>query len=120
MESFPTLFGDWAIALWTDSIPGHPRAVVPARNRFKSRNLRLLYAQLNAFDPQNFPRPYPVVPRVLGFGLSIESSMLPGTMEFFQLTSSSSDPAVGLRFARPDGQVFAETLKPQLGVFRLP
>ena len=120
MESFPALFGDWAIALWTDSIPGHPRAAVPARNRFKSRNLRQLYARLNAVDPQNFAREYPLVPRVLGFGLSVESSMLPGTMEFFRLMSSTSDPAVGLRFARPDGQVFTETLKPQLGIFRLP
>jgi hypothetical protein len=119
-EPFTALFGDWAIALWTDSIPGHPRTAVPARNRFKSRNLRQLFAGLNAANPQNFPRRYPLVPRTLGFGSTVESSMLPGTMEFFQLGSSTSDPAVGLRFARPDGQVFADALKPQLGVFRLP
>lgn len=119
-ESFPVLFGDWAIALWTDSIPGHPRTSVPARNRFKSRNLRQIYARLNTVAPTEFPRIYPLVPRSLGFGSSIESSMLPGTMEYFLLMSSGSDPAVGLRFARPDGQVFTEALKPQLGVFRLP
>jgi hypothetical protein len=119
-ESFPVLFGDWALALWTDSIPGHPRTSVPARNRFKSRNLRVIYARLNTVAPQEFPRVYPLVLRPLTFGSSVESSILPGTMEYFQLMSSSSDPAVGVRFARPDGQVFVDALKAQLGVFRLP
>jgi hypothetical protein len=119
-EPFPVLFGDWAIALWTDSIPGHPRTSVPARNRFKSRNLRQIYAGLNAVAPTRFPRVYPLIPRALAFGSTIQSSILPGTMEHFLFTSPASDPEVSFRFARPDGQVFAETLKPQLGVFRLP
>jgi hypothetical protein len=119
-EPFPVLFGDWAFALWTDSIPNHPRTSVPERNRFKSRNLRQIFARLNAIAPSDFPRVYPLELRPLPFGSSVQSSMLPGTMEFFQLSVTSSDPAVGLRFARPDGQVFSEALKPQLGVFRLP
>ena len=119
-ESFPGLFGDWSIALWTDSLPGHPRTSVPARNRFKSRNLRQIYARLNAIAPQQFPRPYPLVPELRGFGSSVESSMLPGTMEFYEMLSSGADPAVGFRFARPDEQVFGDALKAQLGVFRLP
>ena len=119
-EPFPTLFGDWAIALWTDSIPGHPRSSVPPRNRFKSRNLRQIYHRLNSIAPTQFPRVYPLVPRSLAFGSGAESSMYPGTMEHFIVTTSGSDPAVGFRFARPDGQVFADALKAQLGVFRLP
>jgi hypothetical protein len=119
-ESFPVLFGDWALALWTDSIPGHPRTSVPARNRYKSRNLRQIYARLNAIAPQSFPRVYPLVPRPLGFAASVQSSMYPGTMEYFETTALVSDPSIGLRFARPDGQVFTASLRPQLGLFRLP
>ncbi|HJU70121.1 MAG TPA: hypothetical protein VJ650_17935 [Gemmatimonadaceae bacterium] len=119
-ESFPVLFGDWALSLWTDSIPGHPRTSVPARNRYKSRNLRQIYARLNAIAPQVFPRVYPLVPRSLGFGGSIQSSMYPGTMEYFETTSLVSDPSIGFRFARPDDQVFAASLRAQLGLFRLP
>jgi hypothetical protein len=119
-ESFPVLFGDWALALWTDSIPGHPRTSVPVRNRFKSRNLRVIYARLNAVAPQEFPRVYPLVLQPLAFGSSVERSMLPGTMDYFQSMSSNGDPAVGFRFARSTGQVFADALKAQLGVFRLP
>lgn len=119
-ESFPVLFGDWALALWTDSIPGHPRTSVPARNRFKSRNLRVIYARLNTIAPQNFPRVYPLVPRQIGFGSTVESSMYPGSMEYFTVVSPSSDPSVGFRFVRSTGQVFADALKAQLGLFRLP
>jgi hypothetical protein len=120
-ESFPVLFGDWALALWTDSIPGHPRASVPERNRFKSRNLRMIYARLNAIAPAQFPRVYPLVPRHIGLlGSSVESSMYPGTMEYLDALSSDSDPAIGFRFARPDGQTFVAALRAQLGVFRLP
>ncbi|HJR65257.1 MAG TPA: hypothetical protein VJ802_02425 [Gemmatimonadaceae bacterium] len=118
-ESFPVLFGDWAIALWTDSIPDHPRTSVPERNRYKSRNLRRIYARLNEIAASQFPRVYPLVPRPLGAGTGVESSMYPGTMEYF-LTQAPADPAVGFRFARPDGQVFSSTLRPQLGLFRLP
>ena len=118
-ESFPVLFGDWALALWTDSIPGHPRASVPPRNRYKSRNLRKIYARLNEIAPAQFPRVYPLVPRTLAAGASLESSMYPGTMEYF-LTQAPADPAIGFRFARPEGQIFSAALKAQLGLFRLP
>jgi hypothetical protein len=90
------------------------------RNRFKSRNLRVIYARLNTIAPQEFPRVYPLVLRPLAFASSVQSSMYPGTMEHFQLMASGTDPAVGLRFVRPDGLVFADALKAQLGVFRLP
>ena len=119
-ESFPVLFGDWALALWTDSIPDHPRTSVPARNRFKSRNLRVIYARLNTIAPQNFPRVYPLVPRGIGFGSTVESSMYPGSMEYFTVVTPSNDPSVGFRFVRSTGVVFADALKAQLGLFRLP
>ena len=124
-ESFPALFGDWSIALWTDSIVGHPRASVPARNRFKGLNpratsLRRIYARLNEISPGDFPRAYPLVPRPLAFASSVESSMYPGAMEHFQLDASPTDPAVGIRFTRPDAQTFADALKAQVGLFRLP
>lgn len=119
-ESFPVLFGDWALALWTDSIPGHPRTSVPARNRYKSRNLRQIYARLNFIAPQVFPRVYPLVPRGLAFGASVQSSMYPGSMEYFETTSLATDPSIGFRFARPEGLVFGAPLRAQLGLFRLP
>jgi hypothetical protein len=119
-ESFGTLFGDFALALWTDSVPGHPRSSVPVRNRFKSRNLRQIYARLNTVAPQQFPRVYPLVPRPLPFGTTLQSSMYPGAMEYFLSLSQTSDPGVGFRFTRENGSAIATALRPQLGVFRMP
>ena len=60
-EPFANLFGDFSLALWTDSIPGIPRSAIPARNRFQSRNLRQIYQRLFDTNAQNplVPRPYP-------------------------------------------------------------
>jgi hypothetical protein len=119
-ESFGTLFGDFALALWTDSIPGHPRSSVPVRNRFQSRNLRQIYARLNTVAPQQFPRVYPLVPRPLPFGTTLQSSMYPGAMEYFLSASQPSDPGMGFRFTRENGSALAAALRPQLGLFRMP
>lgn len=119
-ESFGTLFGDFALALWADSIPGHPRSSVPVRNRFKSRNLRQIYARLNTVAPQQFPRVYPLVPRPLPFGTTLQSSMYAGAMEYFFSEAQASDPGLGFRFTRENGSALAAALRPQLGVFRMP
>ena len=58
-ESFPSLFGDFSVALWTDSLPGVAREAIPARYRFTSRNFREIYGRLNAVSPGGFPRTYP-------------------------------------------------------------
>lgn len=119
-ESFPSLFGDYAISLWTDSIPGHPRTNVPRRNRFVSRNLRVLYARLHTILPSQFPREYPLVLRPLMFEQSLHSSMYPGAMEHWDAPSSGTDAVVGFRFARTSGEFFAPKLGAQVGLFRLP
>ncbi|MDQ4080693.1 MAG: hypothetical protein M3125_08030, partial [Gemmatimonadota bacterium] len=90
------------------------------RNRFKSRNLRQIYARLNTVAPQQFPRVYPLVPRALPFGTTLQSSMYAGAMEYFLSASPASDPGVGFRFTRENGSALAASLRPQLGVFRMP
>ena len=63
-ESFDALFGDFSLALYSDSIPGTPKTSIPARNRFAVRNLRRMYQRL--FDTSQgssfVPRPFPSSP----------------------------------------------------------
>lgn len=121
-ESFASLFGDFSLALWTDSLPGIPRSSIPARDRFKSRNLRQLYQRL--FDTgggsPSFPRAYPVAPVTLTTTTPMSASMVPGTMAFyiFDLTSATSD--VAIQFATPAGAAFASNLHAQVSIYRLP
>jgi hypothetical protein len=120
-ESFASLFGDFSLALWTDSLPGAPRSSIPARNRFQSRNLRQIYQRLFDTSPGNsgVPRAYPVAPVTLS-AAPMTASMVPGTMAFYilDLTGSTSDRSI--QFATPSGAPFAVNLHAQVSVYRLP
>ena len=121
-EPFASLFGDFSLALWTDSIPGIPRASIPARNRFQSRNLRQLYQRLfdTAAGSPSVPRPYPVAPTTLGTTTPVSASMVPGTMAFYILDLTGATPDVSIQFATPTGAAFANNLHAQVSVYRLP
>lgn len=121
-EPFASLFGDFSLALWTDSIPGIPRASIPSRNRFQSRNLRQIYQRLfdtNAGNP-SVPRPYPVAPAALSATAPVSASMVPGTMAFYILDVTSATPDVSIQFGTPAGAAFASSLHAQVSVYRLP
>ena len=120
-RTFPALFADFGLALYTDSLPGLPRTTAPAADRFTSRNLRQLWARLYATSAGS-----PDVPRVMPvqvFAVTADTStavLYPGTVTYFRLDTPAGAAAVSVRFAPPGGAGFAATLKPQLAVFRLP
>jgi hypothetical protein len=125
-ESFPSLFGDFGIALYADSVPGVPRTAVPERFRYKSRNLRQIFGRLNAIGQVS--RPYPIEltpgainarPQIPASG-SVTGTLRQGTMEFMNFQTASGAGAVTLRFAPLTGTAFAAGLRAQLGIFRLP
>jgi hypothetical protein len=120
-ESFASLFGDFSLALWTDSLPGVPRSSIPARDRFQTRNLRQIYQRLFDTSPGNsaVPRAYPVAPVTLT-AAPVSASMVPGTMAFYilDLTESTTDRTI--QFATPTGTPFAANLHAQVSVYRLP
>jgi hypothetical protein len=120
-QPFPALFADFGLALYTDSLPGLPRATAPAADRFTTRNLRQLWARLftTSGPSTNIPRPMPVAL----FPVTNDTStavLYPGTVTYFRLDTPASSAAVSIRFAAPGGQSFAATLNPELAVFRLP
>ena len=122
-ESFASLFGDFSLALWTDSLLGVPRESIPARDRFQSRNLRQIYQRL--FDTSggkisSLPRPYPVAPAALSTSVPVLASMVPGTMAFYILDLTGSNSNLAIEFATPAGIPFATNLHAQVSVYRLP
>jgi hypothetical protein len=121
-EPFASLFGDFSLALWTDSLPGIPRSSIPARDRFQSRNLRQIYQRLFDTSPGNpsVPRAYPVNPATLTSTTPVSASMVPGTMAFYILDLTASTPDVSIQFATPAGAAFASNLHAQVSVYRLP
>jgi hypothetical protein len=119
-ESFPALFGDFGVALWTDSLPGIPRTSIPPRYRFTSRNFREIFARLSALRPGSFPSAYPVSPILLDVGNSESGSMPVGTMDFFVLRTAGATLPTMLRFSRPDRAQLPGSAQAQVSIFRLP
>jgi hypothetical protein len=120
-QSFPVLFANFGLALYTDSLPGMARTTAPAANRFVSRNVEQLWARwsVTSGGPANgFPtQPIGLFPISNDTGLSI---LAPGSMSFFRLDTDPAATTVTLRFAGPGGAAFTASLKPQLAIFRLP
>lgn len=120
-QSFQTLFGNFGLALYTDSFPGLPRATAPAVDRFSTRNLRQIWARLYATAG-----PSTTVPRAMPlqlFALTTDTTtweMSPGAMSFWRLDTPATSATVSIRFAAPGGGAFSTALRPQVAIFRLP
>jgi hypothetical protein len=120
-QSFASLFANFGLALYADSLPGMPRTTAPAVNRFVSRNVKQLWARLYATSG-----PAPDIPLQSPVQLypitndTTTSVMLPGTMTFFRLDTPASAATVTIQFSAPGGLAFNPALAPQIAVFRLP
>jgi hypothetical protein len=120
-QTFGTLFANFGISLYTDSLPGLPRTPLPSSYRFSSRNVKALWARLftTSGGSSDVPAPNPIQPKSISAD-STARSMTPGTMSFYRLDTSTTSASVTIRFAAPGGGALASGLKPQLAVFRLP
>jgi hypothetical protein len=119
-EPFPALFGDFSLALYTDSIPGLPKSDIPQRNRFTTRTLRALYqAYFNAAGPStSVPAAFPIAPIVLSG--TVRATVVPGTPTFYLLNTAASASPVEVDFTTPSGGAALDPrLHPQVSVFRL-
>ena len=120
-ESFQAVLGNFAIAAYTDSIPGVARSSIPARYRYVTRNLRELYnAVYNALGPLNgIPTPFPIY--IAGFTPNggQAAAMVPGTQSYFGLTTDASAKGVAIQFGLTAGGHFDPTLHPQVNLFRI-
>ena len=120
-QPFPSLFGNFGLALYTDSLPGLPRGTAPLTDRFVSRNLRLLWDRLYVTygGGADIPLPFPIQLFPVSFDTST-AVMDPGTMSYFRLDTPSGDSTVAIRFSGPGGAPLPAILHPQLSLFRLP
>lgn len=117
-ERFASLFGDFSVAIWADSIPGVPRAQVPSRYRFQSRNLRQLMARQALIA--GWDDPFPVKPLRIPVGGYGEGPLMPGTMVYGVLGPFvPGQGALVLGFGRKDGSAFGSLEGAQLGILRV-
>ncbi len=120
-QPFANTFADFGLALYTDSLPGLPRATAPPADRFVTRNLRAMWGRLFTTSGPATDIPYPMPIRVFSVTNDTTSdAMDPGTMSFYRLDTPDSSSTVTLQFSAPGAQPIAGALAPQLAIFRLP
>jgi hypothetical protein len=124
-ETFPALFGDFSLAVYTDSLPGVPRSVIPPRLRFVStnavnRNLRVIYAALHRGNSSLAPLTFPITLTQIPVPGNLSSAMVPGTMSFFLVQMPSLGQNESLHFTGSAGALLDPTLGAQASVFRCP
>jgi hypothetical protein len=120
--TFQQLFGNWGIALLTDSLVGQPRTAVPSVYRYTTpHNLRAYYQALyNAIEPNyGVTTPFPVTLSGLTGSNNVSSSMVPGTNSFYELTTPSGSATVTLDFGPTTGGAFSSSLHAQVSLYRL-
>jgi hypothetical protein len=120
-QPFTTLFANFGLALYTDSLPGLPRATAPLLNRFVSRNVSQLWNRLfvTSGGAPDVPFARPIFLAQINNDTS-SSIALPGTMTFWQLNTLASDTTVTIQYSPPGGVAFPAVLHSQIAVFRLP
>ena len=117
-DNFTHLFGDWTMAIYTDSLPGMPRNTAPARDRYVSRNLRQIYNRLSVTGAE--PAPWPFANITLPIGSRTSSSMIVGTMEFWKLTMPGSGSSQQLIFTNMSNGSFQGSDSAQVSIFHCP
>jgi hypothetical protein len=120
-QSFPNLFANFALALYTDSLPGLARTTAPAANRFTTRNVRQLWNRL--FVTSGGASDIPFADPLFLFPITTDTSLAvlaPGTSAYFRLDTPASAATVSIQFSGAGGAPFSAALKPQLAIFRLP
>ena len=117
-RSFASVFGDFGIGVYVDSLPGHPLSAIPPQYRFESRNLRFLYDALHRAASNEFPLSFPIVPTALAHTQQLSSTMEPGTSAYYELSTPPGSGTVSVRFA-PTAGSFDPLLQAQVGIFRL-
>lgn len=119
---FPALYGDFAAAIFADSIPGGPpRSAVPTRLSFgPDRNLRRIFARFNVTGPAQYPVPFPVAPDTLRAGQVVGGQLPPGGMQYTILLTPTGGPPMQVRFAPTAGTAFPAGVAAQVTFVRLP
>lgn len=120
-QSFPSLFANFGTAIYTDSLPGLPRATAPGVNRFVTRNLRQLWARVFATSngSSDFPFAFPIRVATISSD-STARSIVPGTSSYYRIDTPAGASTVTIQFSTPSGSPLSTALRPQLAIFRLP
>lgn len=114
-EPFQQLFADWVLALYADLNPAVDRAKLDPRYRYLTRDFRAIFARFH--DLNEIPDPFPISPGELPASGRVQSSMVPGAMDYYVLSGAPGQTV--LRFTTPNDGPLPANRFPQVGILRI-
>ena len=122
-ENFRVLFADFLAATLLDDYPGATAGQIPTRYQYSSRNLRAIYARLNAIAAGSYPTPYPLDVATVPTSNKLTPTsplnsrvMKPGSLDLYEFQATAGST---LSF-KPASGTFATNLNAQVTIVRLP
>ncbi|HEU4994782.1 MAG TPA: hypothetical protein VFT29_08180 [Gemmatimonadaceae bacterium] len=121
-RTFGDLFGEFALAVWGDSIVGAPRTSTRAALRFSGRNLRRIYnAMYETYGPlRGVPQRFPVSPIELDPATRREGAMRPGSFQVFHLRTPANHSGFALGLTSDSGEPLSAAHGAQVSILRVP
>jgi IPT/TIG domain len=116
-DSIGQLLPQWFLANYVSDLPGF---TPPGRLSYTSWSFRKTYASLNQQSPNNFSRPFPLVPQTASGGMFDVSGVLrSGSGAYVLAVQTPAQPGFGLRFTDGGGGALPDSLHARLNVIRI-
>ncbi|MBI4541838.1 MAG: hypothetical protein HY705_02275 [Gemmatimonadetes bacterium] len=114
---FKTLLGRWALAVYVTDLPAFaPQEVL----RYAFWSFRTTYAALNQQDPDDFDRPYPLLPALASGGaFAVTDSLKSGSGAYLLITQPTRGEGFDLLFRRSSGDALPTSGVAQLAIVRI-
>jgi hypothetical protein len=115
--SFKTLLGRWALAVYVSDLPNFtPQEVLT----YAFWRFRTTYASLNRQDPQDFDRPFPLVPAAAtGGAFALTDSLKSGSGAYLLITQDPRGEGFDLLFRSSSGDALPTSGVAQLAIVRI-
>jgi hypothetical protein len=116
-QPFAVTISHWGLANWVSDLPGF---AAPAELKYKSWHFRTTFSGLNAGDPKDFPRPYPLVPPIsAGNAVNLSGKLWTGSGSYVRVVQPPNGAAFTLQLSANGSAPVSPAIGPQLTVIRI-
>ena len=117
LQPFDVTISHWGLANWVSDLPNF---ATPSELQYKVWHFRTTFASLNAQDPKDFPRPYPLVPPIAGGNaVNLSGKLWAGSGAYVRVVQPPGGAAFTLQFSANGASLVSPAIVPRLTVIRI-
>ncbi len=116
-QPFDVTISHWGLANWVSDLPNF---TAPPQLQYKVWHFRTTFTSLNAQDPRDFPRPYPLVPPISGgSAVNLGGTLWAGSGAYVRVVQPPGGAAFTLQFSANGASPVSPAIVPRLTVIRI-